>query len=200
MFCKKSLLIAAASFCVVANQSNAEEAHYVGLDLSLNQLDYKSNIASAQSFDDDAVGVGIRYGYRFDLASNMFITPELFFDYMGSSAKDSDSDPTEIDYKYGIKANLGYDISDDWSGYVSFGVDQIDYSVKWNSVSREKSSHEFGFIWGVGASKNLSDSTKLDLSFHRTNVDFDGPIASGLTPSDYEVDIDVLKIGLSYKF
>ena len=98
----KHLLKSAIVLSVVAssfNIANAQDGHYVGFDIGYNDIehDYKDNDPEDPTFDSDdkAVSFGINYGYKYSFQNGLFINPEIFYDHVDSSAKDSSGECDE---------------------------------------------------------------------------------------------------------
>ena len=93
---RKYLLNLAAITCLflaTVNFANAKEGHYVGFNISHNDIehDYKPSPDPDYDSADKKIGLGLSYGYKYSLNDRIFIQPEVSFDYVDSIARDNSS-------------------------------------------------------------------------------------------------------------
>lgn len=204
---KKSIIIACAisSMATMSSASSAlakTQGHYAGVNVlrssATNQ--YKSSEIIAGNygeFSDSSVGFGADYKYAFNYGKT-FLSPGLFFDNLGLESQDQDGDSVSSDYRYGASLDLGYDISDNFSLYLTTGVANIGYEVDWKSSGQKESGSKVGYIAGIGASYKVSESVALNLEYNAQSTDFKTPDNGGI--NTVTSDIKVLKFGASYNF
>ena len=187
----KKFLPALFAFSIVASAANAEtQGHYVGLNLvNTYQKGYQ------ESSDSDNNSWGITYGYAFNF-DRLFIAPEIFYDHNDSENNNHDVYKFEYDYSYGIKANLGYDITDDLAGYVSLGHAEIRNQTT-AAPLRGRGSNEY-LIVGFGGRYSINDSFDLSASFELGKLGKSDDIFNSTDGANSF--IRVTKFGLIYNF
>ena len=204
---KKSLIIASAiaSMVTIGSASSAlakTQGHYVGINVlrssASNQYKSSSIIASNYSkFNDSSIGFGADYKYAFNF-DKIFLSPGVFFDKLGLESQDQDGDSVSSDYRYGAKIDLGYDITDDFSLYITSGIAKTGYDVDWKSSGQKESGSKIGYLAGIGASYNISESIALNLEYNSQSIDFKTPDNGGI--NKVTSDIRAIKFGASYQF
>lgn len=89
-----------------------------------SENNYKIGAAKFQDFDNSAIGFGWNYKYVFNI-NNFFIAPGVFAEKIGTEATEVDGFyfyKVSIYYRYGLKADIVYDINDSFAVYVSGGL------------------------------------------------------------------------------
>jgi opacity protein-like surface antigen len=175
-------LLAAASVAAIVSSSGAfakTEGNYVGVDLLATT--YKTSDRS-DKHADTRVGFGVNYKYAFNF-DGLFIAPGVF--YNANNAKSEHQGWEEkLDNSYGIKADLGYDLTDNFAPFVTFGYQEnrLEYAAANGSSNWTSES----LIYGVGAKYSVADN--IDVSLAYEHVDYNGKGTSSFNP-------DVLKLG-----
>ena len=165
----------------------ARDGGYVGLDYLISNAKFKYagdvNSYSSQIItksDSVASGVGIVVGYQKSY-KNIFIAPELFYDYLNSSTRDYSfrespyqQDSMEIRSRYGAKLNLGYSFNDQFSTYLTYGFSSLDYVANFPSINESKNRSKISSIYGIGAVYNFTKNwgMKLEFNTQRFNVPY----------------------------
>lgn len=206
---KKHLITTCLFAVLAASSANAKDGAYVGADMIISKANYKyyGSIPAPQSRIDsnNDVGAGLSAGYKksFD---QVFIAPEVFYDYLNSSSKNyfqtstavnASQDTMELRSRYGIKANLGYDFTNDFSTYLTYGIARIDQINNYPSFNASNGKWRTAAIYGIGAQYKLCEkwSVRAELNSQRLNIPFEGmPDASS------KVRINALKVGAVYSF
>ncbi len=211
---KKTLsVIAVAAALFSSFQANAKDGLYVGADLVTSNAEWKysGNIGSIGStpqkrVDGTSVGAGVTVGYKKSF-NQFFVAPELFYDYLNSSTHDYyynnprfKQDSLELRSRYGAKANLGYNFTEKFSAYATYGlasIDHVDNFPSATSVSRSQGKWKTAAIYGLGAVFNINENwgIKAEFNTQRFNVpySYDAGVMS-------KVRLNVLKTGLVYSF
>jgi len=190
---------------------------YVGLDLLTTRIDHRytavHNIFGSPSTykrSNDGLGYGINAGYKIS-KNDFFIAPELFYerldtkspDFYNSSAQYGDK--LRIRGRYGVKLNLGYNITDKISAFVNYGYASVGYRQEFRSVDRFYGQTKSGALYGFGFAYKLNNNFDIRLAYDiqqiKTNYDIaadtGGGIASGQADS---IKIKTYKVGLAYNF
>lgn len=195
---KKIIAIAAIAATIATSSALAKtEGNYVGIDIlkASSSHRYKSDVGNSGKFDDSSIGIGANYKHAFNF-NQVFLAPGVFFDQLGTKAKDSDGDPTSVKYRYGAKVDLGYDVTNDFAVYFTNGFSNVSYKVDWRSVSEKKSGSELGYFYGAGLSYKIAKDVTAGLEYNTQSVDLKTPHTGTKVASD----IRVAKIGVSYNF
>jgi outer membrane autotransporter protein len=210
---KKLSLIALFSALFLASQANAKDGVYVGADLVTSNAQYKYagaigsvGAVAQRRVDGTSVGAGLSVGYKKSF-NGVFVAPELFYDYLNSSTHDYyynnpgyKQDSLELRSRYGAKANLGYNFSNKFSAYATYGlasVDHVDNFPTATSVSRSQGKWKTAAIYGIGAVFNFNENWGIRAEFNtqRFNVPYSYHV--GVMS---KVRLNVLKTGLVYSF
>lgn len=208
---KKTLsIIAIAASLVTSSQAIAKDGIYAGADLVTSNAKFKyantsSSGSSAQKkVDGTSVGAGVTAGYKKSFNSGVFVAPELFYDYLNSSTKDYyynnapyQQDTLELRSRYGAKANLGYNFTDKFSAYATYGLATVDHVDNFPTRPSSQGKWKTAAIYGLGAVFNVSENwgIKAEINTQRFNVpySYDAGVMS-------KVRLNVLKTGLVYGF
>jgi opacity protein-like surface antigen len=195
---KKIIAIAAIAATLATSHALAKtEGNYVGVDIlrTTAENQYKPD-GGYGKFKDSSVGVGVNYKYAFNF-NQVFLAPGVFFDQLGTKAKDLDGDNVSANYRYGAKLDLGYDITDEFAVYFTNGLSALNYEVNWKSVDEKKSATQLGYFYGAGLSYKVIKDVVLSFEYNNQSLNnLKTPDAS----TKVKADIRVAKIGISYNF
>lgn len=135
--------------------------------------DYKSSKNKQNSY-----GIGTSVGYAFNF-SGFFLTPQLFFDW-DRLGKKNDNDKPVVNYSYGAKVNLGYDITDRFALYGIAGISRLNYNQYFSpnyipitsttndtvaSTRNIKTKTVYAPIFGAGAKFSVTPNVDLALEY-----------------------------------
>ena len=206
---KKTLsFITVISSLFISSQTFAKEGVYVGADFVTSNAQYKY-VATAQTstsqrrVDGTDVGAGLTIGYKksFD---GIFVAPEVFYDYLNSSSKDYyynnprfKQDSLELRSRYGAKVNLGYDFTDNFSGYATYGLAAVDHVDNFPTIPNSQGKWKTSAIYGLGAILNFNDNWAFKAEFNSQRFNIPYSYDAGVTS---KVRLNTLKTGLVYKF
>jgi len=222
----RNIIFVAAAFLAVTNSSSyaKTQGSYVDLniirtDISAIKTNYQltdpatTTIGSADnseydSFrDDDKVSYGLAYKYAFNFDNGLFVAPSLFFDYsnVSASADTSTYYKKSLKHRGGVKANIGYDITDKLSFFVNGGYAYNRYKVAtyYDGEIYKGSGYDFAPSYGFGAKYSITDNLDLNLEYELSKITMEDPeiYKNSLTIiSETELDLRVLRFGVSYKF
>ncbi len=138
-----SFLLSASLAFLCANALAKTQGSNVSVNLAHNKSSHKYKIGRldvGEEFDNSKIGYGIAYKYSFNF-NNLFVAPELFFDKIDTKSNNGFDEFMLIKDRYGLKVNLGYDFSDQFAGYISGGLADINYKVDWQNVNAKKSGN-----------------------------------------------------------
>jgi opacity protein-like surface antigen len=206
---KKILSLIVVSLLLITSKANAKDGAYVGVDLLASHAQYKlHNLYSLGQSRVDSnydIGVGASVGYKKSF-NQFFVTPEIFYDYLNSSTKDYhhniapyDQDTMEIRSRYGVKANFGYDFTNKFSGYLSYGMAMVDHLDNFPSVNDSLGKWQTAAIYGVGSIYNISNNWGIKTEFNSQRFNTRYQYYGGPSTTS-KVRLNVLKVGLVYLF
>lgn len=200
---KKKLLIITS--LVAALSSSAAfaktEGNYATLSVLRSSVEnkYKNQppapITGIDKSKDNAIGIGLDYKHAFNY-NNFFIAPGAFLEQIGSKAKDEDGNKVNINYRYGVKADLGYDITDNFAVYFTNGFGSVNYKVT-DDVETKK-GNKINYFYGLGLGYNLNKELAFNLEYNTQKADLKTPYLPHCDKLDSK--IDVIKLGVSYRF
>jgi opacity protein-like surface antigen len=229
-FMKKILIATTLAASLASASALAKtEGNYVGFDVLRANVKVKSN--SDDPFDqafnsawyshsktDSATGFGVNYRYAFNM-NNFFIAPGAFFEYIGADAKVNHSETgfnsytqsVKINDRYGVKLDLGYDITDKFSAYVPVGVSSVGYEIKTSDsdgagdfVKTRKSGNKFNYFYGFGISFVPAKNFLVSLEYNKLSQLKLSSVSSATLPNGgtikANVNADIVKLGVSYNF
>lgn len=186
---KKLLTTFSIIAALAVSSASAKDGVYVGADLVTSNAKYNyfarsgSHNPRQSKIDGTSVGAGLTVGYKKSF-NQVFVAPELFYDYLNSSTRDYyqsaapyKQDTLELRSRYGAKLNLGYDFTDKFSAYATYGlsaVDHVDNFPTARSTPRSQGKWKTSAIYGFGVMFHLSDSWALKAEFNtqRFNVPY----------------------------
>jgi len=204
MLNKKLLAITSIVTILLTSNSYAEtQGAYLGVDVSkLNVID--EVVPPRDSDISNTFGVNAKYAVNFN---NFFFAPGVFADYNNARKKEEGYRYTvsrSVKNRYGIKADLGYDINDNFAAYVTGGVAKVQTNLDTTGFSGseaiyyKKSYYRAGAIYGAGLLYHCSDKLTFNLQYD-TQL-----IKAKFEPFEFKFQnkyvINAFRIGASYHF
>lgn len=194
---KKLFIVASIIGFLTSSLAMAKtEGNYVGVDL-LNTT-YESmgtdsnNGKGGGKYHASDIGYGINYKYAFNF-NNFFVAPGVFLDRNKVSAKFQDdqleSNRDKLRYSYGVKLNLGYDVTDEAAIFAVLGYGES--KMKWSNSLDSTNFKSESIIYGLGAKYSVTQNIDVNFGYETSKYQADG------SPN---FDIDVTRLGVSYKF
>lgn len=214
----KKVFIATLSLIFLSLQANAarKSRFFVGTDyLSVDAkheyfVNYQATILNPARIDASNVnhGIGFSLGYRAYL-KQLFVAPEFFFDYINSSTADFyaseagfDQDELAINYRYGLKINVGYNLWRTMNVFVNAGISRVDFDIRWkNEGANQAGNRSYGSskivpIYGAGISYDITPYLTLRLGWDMQNFNL-RYVEQGLVD---RVTLNVYKAGFTVNF
>lgn len=203
---KKYFIAACVVSTLTCYNANAKDGAYIGVNANLSQANYKyqgSTTPTQRRIDtDQKLGVGGYVGYKKSFG-DVFVAPELFYDYLNSSTSNyykmttnKKMDTMEIRSRYGAKLNVGYNFTNSFSGFVNYGLSQLDHVDNYPTINTSDGKWKTAAIYGVGLGYGLNKDwcVRAEYNSQRFNVPFSA------TPGTSKVRLNVLQVGLAYHF
>ena len=214
---KKLLLIIAALTSLLSISAQAKtEGSYAGIDLLRTQATFYERFTDNQdperrtpmnvkpSFAGHSYGLGLNYKYALNY-NGFFVAPGVFAEHNQNKFQGTEGKSLNINNRYGLKADFGYDVTSKLAPYFTAGYSIIDYNTKNNfgKYTSGRSGNAGDWFYGLGLKFDYANNVALNFEYNtqnfaaKTRVPNLYPIQySGI----YKTRLDVLKLGLSYKF
>jgi outer membrane autotransporter protein len=211
---KKLLVTIFALISLVSSTAFAKtEGSYAGLDLIRTSIRYKERFSASfqpvaadngPNYSNSNYGAGLNYKYAFNF-NNAFIAPGLIFEYNNTSSKGDQGERLGIRDRYGVKADLGYDVTEQIAPYFTVGYSNISYSTR-NYVGNDTASRSGkanDWFYGAGLKFDVSDKVTLNLEYNTQKFKAKATVPNAASYSYagvYRTKFEALKLGVSYKF
>jgi opacity protein-like surface antigen len=225
---KKTLSSIIIVISLFSSQAYAKtEGNYLGINISKNALKIKSTSSVAQdNFEginsfynynnkNSKYGFGLNYKHAFNF-NNFFVAPEIAFDLLNNEINSSYireynnyfSQKIKLKNAITLKANFGYDFSDQFAFYIPFGISKIGYDIETtdvigiNNKGTKKSGYKSSAFIGFGFSYQPIKNWVVNLEYNKyqnfkitsQNATFNnGQIIA-------KINLDLMKLGISYRF
>ena len=209
---------AAAPYADMLGKNNQTAGSYVGLDVARTEtcfMVHDTTYGTPNSYPPSNCGatasVGANYKYAFNY-NGLFIAPGAFFEYyLSNPVKGLDGVNLENKNRYGLKADLGYDLTSKFSPYVTGGYARVDYrarsrgeDIAQNNLTIGKNGGDNSFFWGAGLKYDFTPNLSANLEYQLQNYK-----ARAAVPSDssdylsnvyFAVRLNIYRAGISYHF
>lgn len=210
MINKKLLIIATAIITTISFGAQAKtQGNYLGLNLINTSTTNRDDALENQKHRNNNYSFGVEYKYAVNFDS-FFLAPGIFYDHNAQNSDFSiaDGDRASINIKssYGIKANIGYDVTEKFSPFITTGysVTRLDASVYGPSFANEELKESFnqeGFVYGLGFKYDFTKELSLNAAYEITQFGLHSNLDGAIGGSDkLNSDYKVAKIGVSYNF
>jgi opacity protein-like surface antigen len=209
---KKISSICALIFCVnLSSQAFAKtEGSYVGVNIadftSDNNMKVSENfvqVGSQDQFKKSSTGVGLEYKYAYNF-NGLFVAPAVFFDFTRNDAQNAASDNINLENRYGVKFDIGFDIADKFSPYLTIGYAGTSYDasvlrvVNSSYVRLNSAGREFAPIYGFGFLFDLNEKVKFNFEFNHQSIEI--PLSSAVGYNHSKTDLTSAKFGVLFNF
>ncbi len=199
---KKIIAIAALTAALASSSAFAKtEGNYVGIDFLKTSVTnrYQSSggkAAGYEKFDNTSNGVGVNYKHAINF-NDVFVAPGVFFDRLGSEATDVDGGTLSTQSRYGAKLDVGYDVNENFSAYVTNGLAHVKYNINLPSNSTSTGA-EISYFYGAGLSTKITKDLSLNVEYNTQTLSIATPKITGA--DHIKSKLNVAKLGLSYNF
>jgi len=166
------------------------EGNYVAASVNKSVSSVNEKISSGRN---QSSGYGLSYKYAFN-SDGFFVAPGFTYEKINSSLP---KEKLKIESFYGVKADLGYDVTDKVSLYVPISIGRLSYSIDEGSGSNKEHSAQ-ARSYGLGVSFAVSSNLVGSFEFNR--------IESSSLKSDDEIEAKstaqahMIKFGVAYNF
>lgn len=205
-------IIAASSYASVANAKT--QGHYAGLDLIRTSIHFEERYTDPATPDPikwpiehggSGYGVGLNYKYAFNF-NKLFIAPGVFIEENHASAKGRDEwfrAQMKIKNRFGVKADIGYDVTNKIAPYLTGGYSKISYKSTNFVGNDQRSLHSTLGDWFYGAGLKVEYNDKISFNLEYNRQDFAAKNTSATTGdyvSIFKTKLSIIKLGASYNF
>ena len=216
---KVSFVLLFLTTLLVSTKANAAEDFlglkgnaYIGLDHISSEVDHTYEGNPNNDPDRSRLekrshkGYGVNLGYKV-AKSNIFIAPEVFYEYLNNTARDfyhdsaASGDNLEVKTRRGAKLNLGYTFFDKLDVSVNYGFAAARFRQNIASYSDFYSFRKAGRIYGVSVAYEIYKNLDLRLAYDMHKIDpmYDRNYTNDGDKRDH-IAIQTAKIGLVYNF
>jgi outer membrane autotransporter protein len=205
---KIKLLSIALTFSLLSSTSFAKtEGAFVGLNLINSETKIRTTGDDSQIHRNDSYSYGLEAGYAFNF-NNFFIAPNVFFNDNNLKSDHSfgeDRNSQNFKHSYGVKVNLGYDVTDKFSPFLILGhsetrLDESTYGPNYDRILKEYGTRE-GFVYGLGVKYSLTDNIGINAAYELTQFGLTSKIGAVLDGTDnLSYDYRLARVGVSYNF
>ena len=201
-----SLILLTSSIFLTSQARASKDGFYIAADIIFPDIRYKfdstsQNIIPNGKAKGNGLGYGFTGGYR-QYFGNAFFAPEIFYDYINATAKDSyrteepyGSNTLELRSRKGAKLSLGYDFNN-LSVYLTYGAASVYHVENFPQLNIKQGRWTTSPISGIGARFNFTDNwaVKAEFTTQKFDVIYAGESEKG------KVKLDILKAGIVLKF
>lgn len=211
---KKLLITMSVLVSLISSAALAKtEGSYAGLDLLRTSIRYKERYSvfglapqdNGPNYSNSNYGLGLNYKYAFNF-SNAFIAPGLIYEYNNVSAKGDEGIRLAIRNRYGVKTDIGYDVTDKVAPYFTVGYGNISYSTR-NFVGNQTASidgNAHDWFYGAGVKFDVSEKVAINLEYNlqkfKAKATIPDPNNQYSYSGNFRTKFEALKLGVSYKF
>mgnify|MGYP000479326927 CR=1 FL=1 len=205
----------------------ATSGSYLGIDGIFSKTtfrqEYKNSLGNIEQDSDSFKGSDLGFGLNYKYAINfdgLYLAPGIFIEKNNLKTKKSgivlasgedDSRSLEINYRSGIRVDIGYDITDYFAIYALAGYSQINYKTKDDyytsgnsTISQSNSGFAGGGFYGAGLKFDINDdfSINSEVNFQ----DFTAQTARNVRGdilgrnSVFKAHLVITKVGIAYRF
>ncbi|MDX2082647.1 MAG: outer membrane beta-barrel protein [Rickettsiales bacterium] len=227
---KKLFLIAFATLSVLSNSAFSKtQGSYIGADyiatrVSTYQRSYlePNGVYLGNGTYHVSGGAGLSYKYAFNF-NNFFIAPGFILEKnsFGDSKVDvvkeqgRNGPSAQIRNRYGLKVDVGYDVTNHIAPYLTGGYAWVNYKTKYQSLDYDKlpnqvvlngykNSNDGNIFGGFGIKVNLLKNTDLNLEYNYQRYVAKAKVSDAslvyLRSAEFVGSLHIFKAGLSYRF
>ena len=185
-----------------------QEGNYFGTNIIRSDIENKASDENI-NIKDHQIGFGADYKYAINF-NGFFVAPGVFVERNNTEAKISENDvylpgdslsvKANTKYRYGIKSDIGYDITNDLSAYLTGGLSRNNYQFTLQygnggvTEQHKESGNKIGYFYGLGLAYNINKDISLNTEYNMQKIDYKFDV------DKVKADLSVAKIGVSYHF
>ena len=197
MINKKLLAVVSVAAVISASSAFAKtEGNYFGVDI-LNTRPTLSYDKVQGSSVKNTFGAGLSYKHAFNF-DGLFVAPGAFVERNNTKVDNSSLAHGSINNRYGVKADLGYDLNKDLAVYAVGGLSFLKYSITDSDGGKQASRGTPNFFYGVGISHEYSENVNFSLEYNTQTLEVKTRRLASV--NKVKADINVIKAGVSYRF
>lgn len=220
---KKLTILAALFATITATKSFANTSgHYAGINVlkasaktktSKDISTFNSDTYFNSKSEDSSINFGFDYQYAIN-KNNFFVAPGLFYENLNTEAKVNDtrngwSQNLKLNNRYGLKLDVGYDVSKLFAIYVplEYAITNYEFSThdytNNSSLRTKRTASDSSFFYGLGVAFAPSDKILVKLQYTRSELDLQSVSDVALVNTvrlKAKTNLDIIKLGFAYRF
>lgn len=193
----KKLLIATTLIgSLLSSAAIADNRHSLSIEAS--KIDVEQSFGSADYLgSDDSILPTLRYGYKFQL-NDFYLRPSVSYTFGDIEMKDTDrpNDSSTLSQILTLEGDAGYNITEKLGVFVTLGLMKANFERDVPSGNYKDDANGNGALVGVGVEYDIMDSLSVGVKYQHAQIDYGVQNNS----NDFEVEVDTIKVGLSYNF
>jgi opacity protein-like surface antigen len=189
--------IVAASLISTSGFAKEEISKHHRFGLNIANIDVDQTYGSVDYLGSDRANfVGLSYAYNIKIAQDFFVEPNVTFYLSDMDIKDTDGtdDKSTLSNISSYLIDFGYS-QNKLSYYGTLGLTAANYKRTVSGLSSSKAS-DSALTYGLGIAYDITDSVVLDLEYQTTDLSYEVVNSN----SNFEIGLDVIKLGIAYKF
>lgn len=208
---KKILVITSVIASMAATSAFAKtEGSYAGIDLLNTKVKYHQRYTNASTpsalnvkpaDSDSAIGLGVNYKYAFNM-NGIFFAPGVIAEHNDATV-DSGIRRVTVENRLGVKADLGYDVTDTLGVYATVGYVGVNYKTRDGSTASNtgiKDGMAMDWMYGFGVKHDCAQNVALSLEYNTQSLNLKTDTNVAALDEKFRTKIDVIKVGLAYRF
>lgn len=190
---KKFLIATTLVTSLLSTTAIADSRHTLTIEASKVDVEQEFGNATYLGTEDQVLPT-LRYGYKFQL-KDFYLRPSTSYTFGDVEIKDTRGNgKSTLSSIITLEGDAGYNITKELGVFVTAGIVGANYEREVGTTKSD--ANESGILFGLGIEYDIIDSLSLSAKYQRTSLDY----AVENISTEYEVDVDMIKIGLSYNF
>ena len=191
----KKILFLSALYCSIMSASAfAKEGPSISIESSKMNIDQSfANVTYLGSNDKTLPTLG--YGYQFEFGK-FFIKPSFYYTFGDVEIKDTDGTNDKSTFKpvFSFEGDFGYEITDHLGLFTTLGI--MGSKLEREVSNLKDTASTIGIIFGAGVKYDIIEELSLTAKYQAGKFNY------GVNGSseDFEVDANLIRVGLSYNF
>lgn len=215
---KKIIALITLATALTSNAALAKtEGNSIGLDIHRSVLKSRNHTMEtptaqeASALTDSNTGLGVTYKHAVNLGNNFFVAPGAFYERLGNrnyGVSDTAGGVTSTSYfhvqnRYGVRADLGYDVNQNFAVYATVGLANTGYTVyladgHGSEGPRQNNKTKTAMLYGIGLTSKINDKFSVGTEYNHQSFEVNNRDQQSNIHT--KTNIDLYKLTLSYNF
>lgn len=144
---------------------------------------------------EDQISVGLNYKVAFNVLG-LYVAPGVFYDFANVSEYDNSGQEWELNSRFGLRVDGGYDLTDKLAGYAFTGYASTNLSV--NNSAGGSSENEIDPFYGLGVKYSVLGN--IDVNFEYEFSGYKIGTVTGDVQAEQEFDSQVMRLGINFRY